>query len=458
MQRAGHLQFTLRPGHALDHVPAHLDCLAGSGRPAGRLDNGNLDRVFSRYGGGTRAACVFHARRSFGRPGAQHVGFDDREESLGLSRTYRAEIADHARGNDVVQGLRDLAQVESACIQTIAFAPWADAFAASVADPEAMRQSGVPHAQIRAPQAHALEPGDERVTIAIVDTGVVVGHPEFQRKCLAGYDTVDIGMGRIGDKLVLVGDSRGHDYNPYDDVGHGCHVAGVIGAQGWRIAPGVAGRSLLLPLRVLAAATQPGGTRPLGIGALPDIDSGMKVAVDLGAAVINMSFGTAAAQLDPDGPLPHVAVVRYASAAGCTLVAAAGNSGLREVFYPAALPEVICVAAVDAQGRRASFSTFGPHVCVSAPGERIVSVARRGYQINSGTSFAAPFVAGVAALVISRARRRGRHLDGAAVKALLQATARHGGVDTNAGDTPDHSEETGYGVVDALAAVQRAGL
>jgi subtilisin family serine protease len=452
MRRAGHLTFTLRPGNALGHVPAHLDCLAGSGRPAGRFDRGTLDRVFERYGGGVRAACVFHARKGLGRPGAQHVGFDDGEEALGLSRTYRAEISDPARGDEVVEALRDLGQVESACVQTLAFAPWADAMAASVADAEALRQSGAPHSRIRVPEAQALEPGDERIIVAVIDTGVVVGHPEFQRKCLAGYDTVDIGMGRVGEKLTLVGDSRGHDYNPYDDVGHGCHVAGVIGAQGWRIAPGVAGRSLILPLRVLAAATHGAGARPLGVGATPDIDAGMKVAVDLGAAVCNMSYGTAASQVDPAGPLPHAAVVRYALRAGCTLIAAAGNSGLREKYFPAALPEVICVAAVDRNDRRAHFSTYGDHVCVSAPGERIVSCGPRGYQVNSGTSFAAPFVAGVAALVLARARRVGREINGAAMKALLQATARRIG----AGGA--FSEETGYGVVDALAAVQRAGL
>ncbi|MFO1310632.1 MAG: S8 family serine peptidase [Burkholderiales bacterium] len=447
----GHVQFTLRSGHALDHVPAHLDCLAGSGRPAGRFDNGALDRVFSRHGGGgARASCVFHARRGFGRPGAQHVGFDDREEALGLSRTYRAQIADPAHSDDVVNALRDLAQVESACVQTFALAPWAESMAATVAGEEALKHSNLPHEQIRVPQAHALERGDERVTVAIVDTGVVIGHPEFQRKCLAGYDTVDIGMGHVGDKLTLVGDSRGHDYNPYDDVGHGCHVAGIIGAQGWRIPRGVAGRALVLPLRVLAAAIQAGGARPLGVGALPDIDAGMKVAIDLGAAVINMSFGTSESQVDPDGPLPHLAVVRYAMSAGCTLVAAAGNSGQREKYYPAALPEVICVAAVDAQDRRASFSTTGDHVCVSAPGVGIVSVGRRGYQVNSGTSFAAPFVAGVAALVLARARRLGHEMNGLKVKALLQATARRIGA--------AFSEETGHGVVDALAAVQRAGL
>src|SRR5205823_5247878 len=240
-----------------------------------------------------------------------------------------------------------------------------------------------PHERVRARHALALEPGDERVTTAVVDTGIVIGHPEFQRKCLAGYDTVDIGVGYVADQLRLVGDSRGHDYNPYDEVGHGCHVAGIIGAQGWRISPGVAGRALLLAIRVLAAAIGKSVAKRIGIGCTPDIDAGVKVAVDLGAWVMNMSFGTPASSVDAGAPRPHERAVRYAAHYDCVLVAAAGNTGRPEVFYPAAFDEVICVTSVDANNRLSRFSTSGPHVSLCAPGERIVGVGPHGYQVNS---------------------------------------------------------------------------
>src|SRR6185437_13864980 len=88
-----------------------------------------------------------------------------------------------------------------------------------------------PHERVRAPQAHQLEPGDERVTVGLVDTGISIGHPELQRKLLAGYDTVDLGLDEAAG-LRLVGDSRGADFTPTDDVGHGTHVGGIVAATG----------------------------------------------------------------------------------------------------------------------------------------------------------------------------------------------------------------------------------
>ena len=441
MKRAGHLVLTLRSGEAAQHVPAHLDCLAGAGRASNRLDGGRVDAVLSRYGG-ARIETVFHARRSLGRFGEHHAHFDDVEEALGLSRCYRLQLADRDADDSVVRALRDLPTVESVNVQTLVRTE--DAVHEGVLPDAAMARRA--HEQINAAAALELEPGDERITTAVVDTGIVVGHPEFQRKCLAGYDTVDIGLGRVGEKLKLVGDSRGLDYNPYDEVGHGCHVAGIIGAQGWHLPRGVGGRTLLLAVRVLAGALDERRGKRVGVGCQPDIDSGMKVALDLGADVINMSFGTPASSLDASAAVPHQAVIAYASRRGCTLVAAAGNSGIEETIYPAALPEVICCASVDAHGRRSSFSTQSPHMTLAAPGEQIVSCGVRGYQISSGTSFAAPFVAGVASLMKARALRAGHRLDGARTKALLIESCRPLGQGFNRG--------TGHGQLDALGALR----
>lgn len=442
MIRAGHIQFTLRAGERFRHVPAHIDCLAGAGRVVGRLDRGPLDRALSRYGGGARVSCVYHACASLGRYGEQHAHFDDLEEELGLSRCYRAEIGERESTSDVVKALRDLDIIESAAVQTFAMT-CAESKPGNDADRALARR---PHEQVNAAAALAMEPGDERVTTAIVDTGIVVGHPEFQRKCLAGYDTCDIGLGRVDGKYRLLGDSRGHDYNPYDDVGHGCHVGGIIGAQGWMIPRGLAGRALLLAIRVLAAAIGERSNRRVGIGCLPDIDAGMKVAVDLGSLVINMSFGTPASSVDPGAPTPHKQVAGYATRKGCVLVAAAGNSGIEEVIYPAALPEVICVASVNERNERSAFSTMGSHVTLSAPGERIVSCGVRGYRVNSGTSFAAPFVAAVASLMVARAMRAGRELGGEQVKSLLIKACRPLGRGFN--------RETGHGLLDASASLR----
>jgi subtilisin family serine protease len=442
MIRPGYLSLTLRAGFERSHVPAHLDILSGAGRAAGALNIAELDRTVQRFGGGGRYRLVFHARAALGQAGAHHVGFADDEHALGLSRSYQLQLANPETSGDVLQALRDLDCVENASEQGLA------ATALDMTPPPVRRVSPEealePYRRIRALEALALEPGAQRIAVAVVDTGVVVGHPELQRRCLSGYDAVDLGLGRLNATLELVGDSRGRDYNPYDEVGHGCLVAGIIGAGGWRLPRGVAGQSLLLPIRVLAAARNNGSRRVVGVGALPNIDEGIKIAVDLGARVINMSLGSPASGRDGTAPLPHQAVARYAVGRGVILVAAAGNSGKREQFYPATLDEVIAVSSLDAAGGRSRFSTYGDHVAIAAPGERIIGVARHGYQASSGTSFASPFVAGAVALMVARAERHGRKLKAADAKRLLRESA----APHKAGDG------SGAGMLDMLAAVQ----
>ena len=415
----GHLTFTLRLGESFRHVPNHLDYVIGGTRPASRLDGGALDAIINRWGSGGRTLGVFPSRRGLGRAGEHGAGFDDVEERLGLSRTYRLHIADAARTAAVRDALRDLSLVESAAVQILATTPMATVARATAHASDVPDAALEPYRRIRIPEAHALERGDEDTTVAVVDTGVSLGHPELQRKCLAGYNTVDLGLGRLNSSLQLVGDSWGVGFHPQDQVGHGSMVAGILGAQGWRVHRGVAAKCLLLPVRVLAAAQASADGPRVGVGSLADIDAGLKVAVDLGADVINMSFGTPASAVPPGDTLPHSKVIPYALHYGCTLVAAAGNKGDQDKYYPAALPDVIAVGSLDAGNRRSHFSSFGEHLCVSAPGEQIYGLARRGYRANSGTSFASPFVAGVAALVITRSRRLGMNLNGRAVRRIL---------------------------------------
>src|SRR5262245_29839612 len=450
MRFDGHIQLTLKAGEAAPHVPNHLDHLLGACRPVGRLDGGQVDRALNSIGGGFRTLGVYTSRRNLGRVGEHHCGFDDLEEQLGLSRTYKVQIADAAQDQRVVDRLRELPNVETAVVQCLATAPLDGAHPSAEAAEATLKLNRAdalrPHERIRAAEALEIEPGAESVSVGVVDTGVSPGHPEFQRRLLAGYDTVNLGMGAANDQVTLVGDSRGLDFNPADEVNHGSHVAGVIGAQGWRIPRGVAGRCLILPIRVLAAAVFAHKRKRSGVGALSDINAGLKVCVDLGAKVINMSFGTPESNLNHDDPRPHARVIRYAARYGCVLVAAIGNSGLEEKFYPAALPEVIAVGSVDEQGRRSAFSTYGSHIAVCAPGERVISAGRRGYLASSGTSHAAPFVAGLVALLVSRARRSRRELSGAEVKRLLIESARplQGGFNI----------QTGHGLLDAVAALQ----
>ena len=446
MIRSHDLIVTLAAGEAPDHVPSHLDHLIGAARPATSLDRGDIDRALG-VAGGFRVLGVYGARAAIGRIGEQAGAryWNDHEHELGLSRTYQIEIADPAARHRVVDRLRALRAVESASVQTLAAAPFAVSLAATSGAHELADAAWAPHERIHAPEAHRLEPGDERVTVGLVDTGISLGHPEFQRKLLAGYDTVDLGVDEaVG--LKLVGDSRGLDFTPLDEVGHGSHVGGIVGATGWEIPPGVAGLSLMLPIRVLAAALSPGSQRRIGIGAEANINCGFKVAVDLGADVLNLSFGTSEHDVDAEAAKPQAQVVAYAERYGCVLVAASGNSGAAERFYPAALPEVIAVGSVDAGGKRSAFSTYGDHVALSAPGENIVSCGMDGLREGSGTSYAAPFVTGAAALLVAHARRRGRTLAPREVRELLVSTAA---------PLHAHAHEAGAGLLDVEAALHK---
>jgi subtilisin family serine protease len=222
--------------------------------------------------------------------------------------------------------------------------------------------------------------------------------------------------------------------------------AGIVGALGLGMPPGLAGASQVLPLRALGAAKVPGTEQAVGVGAASDLDMAMKIAVDLSAKVINMSFGTDDEQLEPGSPRPHEEVIKYALDRGCVLVAASGNSGRATTYWPAAYPGVIAVGAVDAAGRPAPFSTHGPHVSLCAPGDHVRSLGLAGYQDVTGTSFAAPFVAATAALMVARAQRRSTPVDSRTIRRLLMTSA--------APFSGPAAPGCGAGILDAAAALR----
>jgi len=304
----------------------------------------------------------------------------------------------------------------------------------------------LPHDLVGAAEALAYEPGDPAVIVAIVDTGVATSHPELDGRLRAGFDTVQLGASDVAPGITLIGDETDEDTEPDDEVGHGSACAGIIGARGDEIPPGLGGVCSLLPMRVLGAARMPGKDNPVGIGALTDIDDGVKRAIDLGAKVLNMSFGTPIDGLDAHDPWPHGDVVRYGLAHGCVMVAASGNSGRAERYTPACIDGVVAVGAVGADGHPSPFTTTGDHVALSAPGERVMSLGLDGYQRVTGTSFASPFVAAVSALLVARANKRSAPLDAANTIRILRESARpFNGAKTNG---------YGAGVLDALGALR----
>lgn len=438
----GRLLLTLKLGEMPEHVPG-LRAVHGYGTPmAERVDGGVIDRLLRHHGGAVRVARLHSARvRRAERNVTGARRFDDTEQLSGVARVLRVQVRDTESMPTLLQALAELPMVERVAPDYLCHAPF-DATRIA-ADPKLTSDPAWARNAIRLPQALSMESGDPAVVVGLADTGVALHHAELDTRIRAGFDSVDLDPATVGD-LTLVGDYRDRGERPDDDVGHGSGCAGILVARGRDMPPGGAGLCGLTPVRVLGAAVGADRKR-FGVGALDNIDAGMKRLIDLGVKVINMSFGTPDSALSGDAPRPHEEVIRYALARGVILVAASGNSGLTERFYPAAHEGVIAVGAVDAAMRPASFSTRGEHVAVSAPGRDIVTCGLDGYQRATGTSFAAPFVAAVCALLASRAQRRAWPLSSEEARAVLIASARPFAQSGVTG--------CGAGIIDAMAAL-----
>lgn len=451
------LLITLRLGEMPERMPSLLACRRHGVSMAESIDGGPVDRLLRHHGGGARSARLHNSRTPHTQrpqvPGA--LRYDDVEQLSGVARVLRVEVRSDAGMPHLIDALAQVPVVEQVRPDWLCTTPF-DAGPASVANalrPRALAEGGGAQAvdleaawrtreAIRLPQALGYEAGSPSIVIGLADTGVIDLHAELGGQVRRGFDTVSLDLATVGD-LTLVGDNANVDEDSSDEVGHGTGCAGILSASGRQLPPGGAGACSLTPARVLGAALS-GGQR-VGIGALANIDAGMKRLIDLGVKVINMSFGTPQSSLSAGDARPHEEVVRYALARGVLLVAASGNSGLLEAYYPAALDGVIAVGAVDAAGVPASFSTRGGHVAVCAPGRDIWTCGLQGYQRASGTSFAAPFVSAVCGLLAARAERRAWPLSPELARDVLATSAR---------PFAHPTQGCGSGVVDALAALQ----
>jgi subtilisin family serine protease len=191
----------------------------------------------------------------------------------------------------------------------------------------------------------------------------------------------------------------------------------------------------IMAVRVLA--TMKSGDRLVGAGIVDNINNGIKWAVDNGADIINMSLGIK----HTGGGLPHQDVIRYALGKGVVVVAASGNDGTAQRYYPGALPGVIAVGAVDRSGLVTNFTSYGANILVVAPGVDVYSsFARNTYAFASGTSQASPFVAGTIALMKSFAQERGVRLSIRQIVDILKNTS-------DRIDSRLRTEHAGYGMI-----------
>ncbi len=266
-------------------------------------------------------------------------------------------------------------------------------------------KAGKPGADIGAADAWAVSKGKGQV-VAVLDTGIDITHPDLADSIWRNTDEV-CANGKDDDGNGYVDDCRGYDFANNDasvfDAGsenaHGTHVAGIIAAQsdnGVGVA-GIAPEVEIMPIKI-------GNS---GAFRMSDVVRGIEYALANGATIINTAFGTPEGT-NIEGVTALDTAIKHAQAAEVLVVVAAGNAGRdidRSPTFPASFPEdnVIAVGASTNTGDPSEFSNFGAaSVDLSAPGTDIVSTLPGGeYGGMSGTSMAAPMVAGSAALILA---------------------------------------------------------
>lgn len=274
------------------------------------------------------------------------------------------------------------------------------------------------HQNIKSEAAWEITTGDPNVIVAIVDTGVDKTHPEFAGKTFLGdFNAVDEGT------------------DVTDNNGHGTHVAGIAADNGRTgYVAGVAWDCPIMPIRVMNDAgsiyTSYLIDAMLYLANYAEANPAVRI-------VANMSIGGRGYSYAFKDAIDKAA----AAGKGVLLVTSAGNDYKRIIGYPSCYNGVVDVAASTPYNRKADFSTIGPWTSLAAPGDTILSTVPGGYYESwNGTSMASPFACGVAALVLSEHP----NLTPLELKNQLEQTAQ---------GAPSFSEELGYGVINAAAAV-----
>jgi thermitase len=274
-------------------------------------------------------------------------------------------------------------------------------------------------ADIDAPEAWELSKGNVNTTIAVIDTGVDLDHPDLINKTVAGYDYVN------------------NDSDPSDDYGHGTHVTGIAAASSNNTVgiSGICWNCKIMPLKAL---------NDQNWGYYDWWASSLIFAANHGASVINMSMGGTS-----DSLMLHDAI-RYAYSRNIPITVAMMNDGNSTQYYPASYPEVIAVGSTDCNDARSSFSNYGNHIDLVAPGSNILSTLwDNTYASWYGTSMATPHVTGVIGLL----RSVNPTYSARELTTILKATA-----DDQVGpiseDTPSWDKYFGSGRLNAYKAVQ----
>lgn len=264
-------------------------------------------------------------------------------------------------------------------------------------------------AKLNLRQAHTLSKGDN-VLVAVIDSGIDVTHPDLGGVIAGTFATFD------------------PDEKPHT---HGTAIAGAIASQARLRLMGVAPAARILAVKAFGTSDE--GTE----GTTMNIIKGLEWSMQQGARIINMSFA------GPEAPVMKN-ILAGARQQGIVLIAAVGNAGPKSPpLYPGSDPNVIAVSATDSDDKLFSASNRGRYISVAAPGVDILLPAPdQGYQVTSGTSFAAAHVTGIVALML----QRNPALTPAAVRKILESTAKDIGP-----KGPD--DQFGAGLADAFKAI-----
>ena len=301
--------------------------------------------------------------------------------------------------------------------------------------------------------------------VAVIDTGILKGHPDLQGQLVDGYDFISSASNAAdGDGRDADPEDPGDGNRPGESSYHGTHVAGTVAAatNNTKGVAGVAWNAKVMPLRVLG---KQGGSDVDIIEAIKfaaRLTNGSGTLPPIKADVINMSLGgSGSSQTTQD-------VITAARAAGVIIVAAAGNDNSSQLFYPASYAGVISVSAVAYDLKRAPYSNFGSEIDIAAPGgdtsadlngdnfaDGVLSLlkddssnpAKFNFVFYQGTSMASPHIAGVMALM--------RGVNSTITPNQVDDLISSGKITTDLG-TPGRDNIFGHGLVDANKAVVEA--
>jgi subtilisin family serine protease len=266
-----------------------------------------------------------------------------------------------------------------------------------------------------------LKTEGEGIKIAILDTGIAMQHPDLQDSIIASQDFT--GKGSVE-----------------DGNGHGTHCAGIAAAvRNNKGIIGVAPKAKIMCAKVL---------NNRGSGTLDWIVKGIHWAYDEGADIISMSLGSS------NGTPALEQAVRKVIDGGKILIVAAGNAGEGSdtIRYPGRYKDVICVGAINREMKRSQFSSTGPNLTIMAPGEQVMSCYPPDtFAKFSGTSMAAPFIAGVAALILSKHRSHGGYTPCATQQQMFEHLTK----EATDIDDPGWDVRTGWGIVNPLKSVKK---